>query len=895
MKHKIFFLAILFSFIIAACKTTKDMHKSKNGLTMSSDVPLIDREVLFGNAEISSGSLSPDGSKVTFLKEYDGIMNIWVKDFDEKFEDAKLLTKSKSPILGFFWTRDGKYVLYVNDNDGDENMNIFAVDPSKATKETIPESRNLTPLKEVTAQIYMVSHENPDVMMVGINDRDKAWHDLYKLEISSGKLTKIFENNDRITGWDFDWDEKARIASRTDENGFSQLLRVDDDGSFHKIYETNLQESAYIVGWTPDNKKAYLVSNKGDVNLTGLYLIDPQTGETELVEQDPEEKVDLGGVFFNRNTREIVYTSYTEDKTRFYWRDKEFQKDYEYLKSKFPDREIGITSMTKDYSKWLVAVSGDRYATMVYFFDRKTKDLIHQYTPKPKLKEVEEYLVPMDPIKYPSSDGLVIPGYLSLPKGKAAKDLPLVVLVHGGPKGPRDHWGYHPYVQFLTNRGYAVLQPNFRASGGYGKEFLNAGDKQWGKLMQDDITWGVKYLVDKGIVDPKRVAIMGGSYGGYATLAGLAFTPDIYACGVDIVGPSNLFTLLESIPPYWEAGRKWLYEMVGDPDTEDGAKLLKESSPLFSAHRIKAPLMIIQGANDPRVKKAESDQIVIALRDKGQQVSYLLAEDEGHGFRKPLNRKAMMAEIEKFLAGNLGGRYQKDIPQDVQQTLEKLKVDISTVTLQSPDKVEPLQEYPNINVELKPQENKYHLTMNVQGQSIEMEKTRVISLEGDKVVILESSSGPMGDIKDKVEYSKGLKPLSRYIDQGSMQIPIEYGDRSVDISMMGKKINIKTEGAIVCDGPGMDLFIHGLHLKEGEQISFFVTDLMGGKEKQVMLAHEGADGIDGHKVQRYTLVSIDNDKDVTTYYLDDQKGIARKIVKVIPAMGNAIMEEILID
>ncbi len=286
----------------------------------------------------------------------------------------------------------------------------------------------------------------------------------------------------------------------------------------------------------------------------------------------------------------------------------------------------------------------------------------------------------MTPVSYKSSDGLEITGYLTLPAGSNGKNLPVVIFVHGGPKGPRDNWGYNSTVQFLANRGYAVLQPNYRASGGYGKNFLNAGDLQWGKLMQDDITWGVKYLITQGIANKDKVAIMGGSYGGYATLAGVAFTPDLYACGVDIVGPSNIFTLLDSIPAYWEAGRANLYAMVGDPKTEEGKKRMQESSPLFSVDKIVKPLLIIQGANDPRVKKAESDQIVIALREKGKQVSYLLADDEGHGFKKPVNSMAMYAETEKFLAEILGGKYQQDMPENVAKRLKEITVDISKVT-----------------------------------------------------------------------------------------------------------------------------------------------------------------------------------------------------------------------
>ncbi len=890
MKNTLLYFAVLFAFMIS-CKTT-----DKIKTTMSeTEIPLIDREIFFGNAEISSGDLSPDGSHVAFLKEYEGIMNIWVKSFDADFDDAVLLTKSKSPILGFFWTRDSKYILYVNDNDGDENMNIFKVNPKEATKNKIPASKNLTALDEVTAQIYMVSRKDPNIMMIGLNDRDKAWHDLYKLEIAEAKLTKVFENTDRITGWTFDWDEKARFASRTDENGFSQILRVDEDGTFHKIYETNLKESAYVAGWNEDNSLCYLVSNKGDVNLTGLYMMDPNTGETTLVETDPAGKVDFGGLFLDHNTRKIISTSYTENKTRRYWRDKKFQADFEYLESKFPDREIGITSMTKDYNQWLVALSGDKYATEVYYFDRKTKDLIYQYTPKPKLKEVEQYLASMQAISYPSSDGLMIPGYLSLPRGNAEKNLPLVVLVHGGPKGPRDHWGYHPYVQFLTNRGYAVLQPNFRASGGYGKAFLNAGDKQWGKLMQDDITWGVKHLISKGIADPDRVAIMGGSYGGYATLAGMAFTPDVYACGVDIVGPSNLFTLLESIPPYWEAGRKWLYEMVGDPDTEEGARLLREASPLFAADQIKKPLMIIQGANDPRVKKAESDQIVIALRDKNQPVSYLLAHDEGHGFRKPLNRKAMMAEIEKFLAQHIHGRYQEDIPQDVLETLKKLQVDISTVTYAPEEKLPALSDLSQLKAIVTPGTYQYEIRIKSQAKEDVMAKTRQIIPTESGWKIKDMASGPMGDMMDEAIYDTSMKIKSRTVKQGGMEIPITYDNNQVSMTMMGKEMHIKAEGVLLCEGAGLANVIAGLGLKPGDATSFYIAELSSGKAKQFKVVRRTDEHVNGRAVGAYHLAYVENENETIDILVDQKTGNLFKSKRVMPTFGNIEITETLIE
>ncbi|TWT71790.1 S9 family peptidase [Crateriforma conspicua] len=645
--------------------------------------PLLDRELFFGNPQIAGGKLSPDGKFISFMKPYQGIMNVWVKPFAEPFDKARPLTDSNRPLYGYTWTEDGKYILFVKDSGGDENMNLFAVDPNaepESGKET-PAARNLTPMEEVTARIVHASQNNPDLLWVGLNGRDKAWHDLYRLEVSSGNLTPVYQNTDRITGYEFDWDDNLRLLSRTDPAGNTTLLRKDGD-DLVPIYETTVTENAGVTGWDAKNENFYLVTNKGELDLMTLFRMNPETQELELLESDPQNRVDFGGLQMDRNTREIISTSYTEDKTRYYWRDKTWEANYQFLQQRFPGREIAFQSSTNDYRKFLIAVHGDRYAAEAWYFDAESRELIHQYTPRPELKEVEEFLAPMTSIRYPSSDGLEIPGYLTVPVGAEPKNLPVVVLVHGGPKGPRDRWGYNAQVQFLANRGYAVLQPNFRASGGYGKKFLNAGDSQWGKLMQDDITWGVKYLIEQGIADKSRVAIMGGSYGGYATLAGLAFTPDLYACGVDIVGPSNIFTLLDSIPPYWEAGRAFLYGMVGDPATEEGKQRIREASPLFSADKISRPLLIVQGANDPRVKQAEADQIVIALRDHGHAVSYLLADDEGHGFAKPVNRMAMYAEVEAFLADQIGGRYQETMPEDVGNRLEELRVDVSEVTYQ---------------------------------------------------------------------------------------------------------------------------------------------------------------------------------------------------------------------
>lgn len=861
-------------------KKTMKSTTTKTSTKASAEVPLIDRSLFFGNPTISGGKLSPDGKHVTFLKELDGIMNIWIKKVDEPFEKAHPLTNSTRPLYGYFWTYDSKNILYIKDNDGDENMNIFVVNPlaSPASGAKVPDSRNLTPLKEVTAQIIDVSKKNPDKMIIGLNDRDKAWHDLYELEISTGKLTKKFENKDRLTGWIFDWSETPRLAMRTDEKGNTEIMKVENDNKFKTIYTFDVTEQAYPAGFTKDNSKVYLVSNKGNVDLSTLYLMDPTNGSVTYVESDPLKKVDFGGASFDENTHELLSTSYTDDKTRIYWRNKDWEANYKFLQSKFPGREVDFSSSTLDYSKFLVAVWGDKYMTDVYFFDPKTKKLTFQYTPRPDMKPFEKYLAPMKPVTYKSSDGLTIPAYLTLPTGKIAKNLPVVMLIHGGPKGPRDGWGYDGEAQFLANRGYAVLQPNFRASGGYGKKFLNAGDKEWGRKMQDDITYGVKYLINQGIADKNNVAIMGGSYGGYATLAGLTFTPDLYKAGVDIVGPSNLYTLLESIPAYWESGRAWLYEMVGDPKTEEGKKLLTRASPLFHSDNIIRPLMIIQGANDPRVKKAESEQIVVKLRDKGQDVQYLMAKDEGHGFAKPLNRMAMYAAVEEFLAKQIGGRYEKDMPADVRSTLETLRQDISKVEVSR--KAENLNRtIPVLHYKVKPGTTAYTMMIEVQGQKIPMDMTREISSEGDNIKVTESVSSPQGNMKDETIYDHQLMPLSRTFVQGPAQINLKYSGNKANMEIMGQSIDFNSNDIILSNGAGFDLFVAAIPQTSGYQLSFDVADINSAKTVEMILNVMPSEEISGKK---YTVVEVheaETPDNKTIYWIDPATQDAYKTVQ----------------
>lgn len=645
---------------------------------------LIDRETFFGNPEYAGAQISPDGKYIAFIKPYKDTMNIWVKETAAPFESARPMTAdTKRPVRNYFWSRDAKYILFVQDQGGDENFNVYAVNPADkpATGSDVPAARNITAGKGIRAMIQNVPKSDPDALFVGLNERDKAWHDLYKIKISTGERSLVSENKDRYQGMIFDNADKMRLAVRSAQNGDTEILSIGDDGKATKIYSCDAFETCSPLGFNKDNKRVYIQTNKGDTDLIQLELLDVATGKTEKVESDPLGKVDFDGASFSDITHEIIATTYEDDRVRIYWKDKGYEKDYNNIKKQLGDREIAFNSSTADETKFIVATYSDIDPGTVWLYDRKTGNLTTLYQVREKLDR--KALAPMTSVRYKSSDGLEIPAYLTLPKGVAAKNLPVVVVPHGGPWG-RDSWGYNSLAQFLANRGYAVLQPNFRASTGYGKKFLNGGNNEWGQKMQDDITWGVKYLVGQGIADPKRVGIMGGSYGGYATLAGVAFTPDVYAAGVAIVAPSNLQTLLESIPPYWEAIRTVFYKRMGNPNTPDGLAQMKRQSPLYSADKIKTPLMVVQGANDPRVNKREADQIVIALRDRNYPVEYLVAPDEGHGFARPVNNSAMFAASEKFLAKHLGGRFQDAMTPEVSKRLGEITVDPKTVVLTKP-------------------------------------------------------------------------------------------------------------------------------------------------------------------------------------------------------------------
>lgn len=858
--------------------------------------PLLDRELFFGNPEIAGAQLSPDGKWTAFLKPWKETRNVWVKKTGDPYDKATLVTaEPKRPVAGFFWSRDSKQILFVKDNDGDENYNVWAVDPAAKAEagKDAPTPKNLTDAKGARALIYAVPKKDPDTVFVGLNDRDAAWHDVYRVKISTGERTLLKKNTEKIAGWVFDLDGKLRLAARIADNGDTEVLRVEPEG-LTKVYSCTVFESCGPVRFHKDGKRVYMQSNKGEPDLTRLILFDPATGKEELVESDPKGRVDFGSAIFAEATDELVATTYEDEKLRVHFRDASFEADYKLLQKKLPNLEVLPAGTTSDDQLWMVAAYSDVDPGTRYLFDRKTKKLTLEYVSRERLPR--EHMAEMTPISYPSSDGLVIPAYLTVPKGVPAKGLPLVVFPHGGPWA-RDGWGFNNYAQWFANRGYAVLAPNFRGSTGYGKKFLNAGNKEWGLKMQDDITWGVKHLVKEGIADPKKVAIMGGSYGGYATLAGLTFTPDVYAAGVSIVGPSNLLTLLETIPPYWEAIRIIFHERMGNPNTPEGRKLLEAASPLNSATKIVKPLLVIQGANDPRVKKAESDQIVIALRDRGFPVEYICAPDEGHGFARPVNNMAAMAASEAFLARHLGGRFQEGGTPEVVARLKEITVDPKTVTLAK--KVDAAAVgAPKPGADLSAGTWAYAGSISAGGQSMQISSTRVVKEDGGAWVVTDTVKMPMGDAVDETTVAKGtLVPTKRSVKQGPVAIDLAFADGKATGTMaMGaepKPVSADLGGPLFADGSAALVSLAALPLAEGYETTFRNFDV---QKQKATLKQAKVTGTEEVKVAAGTfqawkveLASAEGEPGTTTIWVDKA---TRKVVKTsatLPQMGGAVV------
>jgi len=597
----------------------------------------------FRNPERSRFTLSPDGKMLAFLAPYEGRRNLFVQPVDGSAPPHAITRETARDLRGFFWKGSDR-ILFAKDFGGDENFHVVAAPINgKADGSDV---RDLTPYEGVRASIVDDLKDDPQHVLIQHNKRDRKVFDVYRVDVNTGAETLIAQNPGNIDGWLTDHHGRLRAAVATDGVNSSLLYRDDESQPFRTLLTTDFRESVSPQFFTFDDKKLYVVSNRGR-DKAAAFIFDPATAKEESLVFESKD-VDVEGLSYSRKRKVLVSAGYVTAKPEIHWFDPVFKAAYDDVVKQLPGYEIDLQGATDDESRVIVAAYNDRTQGARYVYDLASKKLTKLGEITPWLAEAD--MAPMKPITYTSRDGLTINGYLTLPVGVEPKNLPVVVNPHGGPWA-RDVWGYNPEVQFLANRGYAVLQMNFRGSTGYGRKFWEASFKQWGGSMQNDVTDGVQWLVKQGIADPKRIAIYGGSYGGYATLAGITFTPDLYAAAVDYVGVANLFTFMNTIPPYWEQWRKQMYEMVGDPEKDKD--LMRARSPVFHVDQIKTPLFVAQGARDPRVNKAESDQIVEALKKRGVEVEYMVKDNEGHGFHNEENRFAFYGAMETFLAKHL--------------------------------------------------------------------------------------------------------------------------------------------------------------------------------------------------------------------------------------------------
>ena len=627
------------------------------GQGANSKTPLLERELFFAGSEIINPQLSPDGRKLAFQKLQNKA--VWVKGLHDPFSIAKPI--SEDAVQNFAWSGDGKYLLLSQNN----TLQILEVPNPKVSASIKGDLKNF---KLNQARLLQLVATDADTIIIGSNERNEAWPDLYQVKLSTGERQLLSLNLSKISSWIFDQKGQPRFGVHLTDDGGLEVMRLDGNSS-EKIYDCSVHETCLPVRIHKDGKRLYLQTNRGEnADLTRLVLLDPETGNEEIVSSDPQNRVDYKGAFFSEISQDLLGTMYEGDRPRIYFNDKVFEADYKILKRELVGQEVSILSASKNERIWIVNAYSDTEPGQVFMFDRNLKSVKLLYRSHEKLNR--QQLVGTQSFRYKTSDGLEVSAYLTVPKNVAASNLPLIVLPHNK-AWTRASWGYDATVQFLANRGYAVLQSNVRSSSGFGKKYFNAGNQQWGEKVQSDLREGVKFLVDSGIVDKQRVGIMGSTFGGYSALAGVAFSPEVYAAGVSISGPVNLVNYVDSLPTNWNSGRSLYAARVGDSSSEEGKKQLLKQSPASAVAQIKAPIMIVQGANDRRINQKETDEFVDALTEQKIPVQYFVAADEGHGLTNPENQLAVMAAAEQFFAKHLRGQAQVEIRPELAVRLQK--------------------------------------------------------------------------------------------------------------------------------------------------------------------------------------------------------------------------------
>jgi dipeptidyl aminopeptidase/acylaminoacyl peptidase len=872
--------------------------------------PIIPLTHFFDNPEITGAQISPDGRWLSYLKPWNGKLNIHIRPADQirpgdataAAGERRMTSDTTRPVVGYFWSADGQYLLYVQDKGGNENYHVYKV--PVAGSAVAPPATDLTPVAEgVRAIIFAVPRDLPGRVLIGLNQRDRSAFDAYWLDLATGRTELAAQNPGRLGAVFVDRTQghRLRAAVGSDEKGGTVIYERDTDTSqWRPVVTYPVTETVRPLRLHRDGRRVYMASNHGATDLQRLVLLDLETGDETPIESDPKGEVDFGNALFSERTGELLATVYVADTVRIYPRTPEVARDLQRVR-RLHDGTPNLVSATRDETKWIVAFDSPTDPGATYLYDRTSGRGRFLFRPRPWLKPNE--LAGMRPVSFKARDGLTIHGYLTTPVGVAARNLPLVLVVHGGPWA-RDTWGYDAEAQLLANRGYAVLQINYRGSTGYGKKFYNAAVKEWAGKMHTDLVDGVQWAIREGITDASKVAIYGGSYGGYATLVGLTFTPEVFACGVDYVGPSSLITLLESFPAYWRPFLEGsFYYHIGNPADSAAREDMRKRSPLFFIERIQDPLLVVQGANDPRVTKREADQIVTALRDRGVKVQYLLAANEGHGFLNPENRLALYRAMELFFRDCLGGRAQDAVTPAIEQQIRRLAVNVDTLRVAAePKMAEPVAvrvgDASITTSHLRPASHSWRVVLVQGGQEREVGTARSevteTTVEGAPALqIVQSLSSPMmGNSTDTVVVLRQtVAPVRHRSTNARRTLSLDFERGTVKGTMTpagGTAQPVSVTGAEpLFDSGALEMVVRSLPLAEGYAATFPVYLHEAGGAVTVTARVTGSERVtlaDGTVVDSWVVENDVRGQKIRQYIAKDSREVVRTVIVAAPGV-----------
>ncbi len=813
---------------------------------------MLDRGLFFSHPEFEAPQLSPDGRFVSFLSSSGDVTSISILQPGQAAVDARpVTTATRGRIRNYVWSHDGRYLAWVEDRVGDGQYHVYAIDPT-VTARGAPadrQARDVTPYGNVEARIYTLAQSEPARLFVGLNDRDRNVHDLYRIDLQTGDRELVFENHAGIREWVADREGVVRIGVRSDALGGTEMLQVDRETPA-VVYRCTFAEMCSPIRYHEDGRRFYLFSNRGSgIDLTRLILFDPETRSSRVVDADPERRTDIHMALFSDATHELLATAYMDDRMRLYPKNRNFARDLARFRREAPHGVLSFESRSRD-GKWsIIRSTSDVDAGSTYLFDRDIGSSQLLFRDRPNLGPGQ--LSVMQSIRYRARDGLEITAFLTVPNGIEPRGLPTIVLPHDGPWA-RTVWGFSLFGQFLANRGYAVLQPNYRGSRGFGKRFQDRGDRAWGTgAMQHDLTDGVRHLIDRGITDSTRVGIFGRSYGGYAALAGLAFTPSVYRAGISLAGYPNLVTLIQSIPHEEIRVRSVFERRVGDPaHPADRARLI-DQSPLSSADAVRAPLLVIHDARDPRVRRLDSEQLVVRLRDRNRPVEYIAVPDRSSRVENGETDIALAAVVERFFGKHLGGRVQRELPENIAARIAALTVEVSgleAIVGLSGMVSTPL---PDADGEaLNPETLYYQTSMDVMGQEVVLAVRRTLvsaAREGrDLWRLVDSTQMLVGAVVDTADLDRRtLMPVRRHILSGGVELIFEHTSDSVTgtIRLPGQvtSIGLELEASAFADGPALETVIAALPLAAGYATPLRVFDVQLQRVRPMMVAVTGVE------------------------------------------------------